>query len=148
MNLNELPKVNTRPAKRLGRGLGSGKGKTSGRGQKGQKARGKIPAANVGAGLILYKKLPYRRGWSRHGGNPPKSPKPVIIKTSELNTLPKSTVVNVENLVNTGIISEKAVKKTGVKVLADEELKVALNLEIPVSGKVREMVEKAGGSVK
>jgi len=46
-----------RSQKRVGRGTGSGKGKTSGRGMKGQKARGKIPSAFIGGSLPLYKKL-------------------------------------------------------------------------------------------
>lgn len=62
MKLNQLPKLKNRGKKRLGRGLGSGKGKTAGRGTKGQKARGKIPVNFSGAGLALYKKLPLRRG--------------------------------------------------------------------------------------
>jgi len=57
MQLNTLAKTTETSKKRIGRGLGSGKGKTGGRGQKGQKARGKIPAANVGGGLILYKNV-------------------------------------------------------------------------------------------
>ena len=66
MKLNELVKLKSRGKKRVGRGLGSKLGKTAGRGTKGQKARGKIPAGFTGAGLPTYKKLPLRRGL----GNP------------------------------------------------------------------------------
>lgn len=65
MKLHQLTKIKTKDKKRLGRGIGSGKGKTAGRGTKGQKARGKIPQTFTG-GLSLYKKLPLRRGY----GNP------------------------------------------------------------------------------
>ena len=61
--------------KRLGRGIGSGKGKTGGRGSKGQKARGKVPLAFAGSNLPLYKKLPLRKGL----GNRKVSGKPVFL---------------------------------------------------------------------
>ncbi len=81
MQLQSLPKIQARSQKRLGRGLGSGKGKTSARGQKGQKARGKIPAQFTGGGLALYKKLPLLRGW----GNRLAGKKPVVIRLDQLN---------------------------------------------------------------
>jgi large subunit ribosomal protein L15 len=147
MNLNQLTKVTDRSAKRLGRGLGSGKGKTAGRGQKGQKARGKIPAANVGAGIILYKKLPYRRGWSRTHGNPPRSPKAIIVQTKALNALKAKSVVNITTLVESGLIKQKEVNKFRVKILNSGEISIPLTIEIPVSKSVKEAVEKAGGKV-
>lgn len=149
MNLSGLSKVVAPRKKRLGRGLGSGKGKTSARGQKGQKARGKIPAAAVGGGLILYKKLPYRRGYSRRGNNPTRSPKPVLVTTDQLNTLKAKSVVNLETLISSGFVDAKEAKKFGVKILTGkEELKVALRIEqVPVSAKVRQEVTKTGGEV-
>lgn len=143
MQLNNLTKITDRAKKRMGRGLGSGKGKTGGRGQKGQKARGKTPAANVGGGLILYKKLPFRRGW----GNRKVTPKAVLLKTSQLNSLKPKSVVSIETLLENKIVSAKALKGKTVKILSDGELKVALNVELPVSESVKQMVEKAGGSV-
>src|SRR5437868_15389382 len=94
MKLNTLPKLTVKSKKRLGRGLGSGKGKTGGRGQKGQKARGKIPAANVGGGLILYKKLPFVRGW----GNRKASEKPVIIALEKLNSFKAKSRLDIASL--------------------------------------------------
>lgn len=151
--LNQLPKIKNSTSvnkvkKRLGRGLSSGKGKTSARGQKGQKARGKIPAANVGGGLIWFKKFPYVRGWSRHGGNPARSPKMVVVKTSQLNTLPKDFVVNVVNLAGKGLVKEKEANKKGVKVLVDTKLEQSLVVQLPVSSKAKELIEKAGGRVE
>lgn len=78
MKLHELMKVRAKSRKRLGRGLGSGKGKTAGRGTKGQKARGKIPATFVGS-LPLYKKLPLKRGQ----GNPKPSKKEKSVRNRE-----------------------------------------------------------------
>ncbi len=148
MQLHKLPKTTIRSKKRVGRGLGSGKGKTAGRGTKGQKARGKIPLANVGGGLILYKKLPFRRGLSRKGGNPPRAPKPILIKTSNLNTLKPKTHININTLIEMGLIKEKDAKTRGVKILAEGVLQVPLIVSLPVSEKVKTMVEKIGGKIE
>jgi large subunit ribosomal protein L15 len=147
MKLDTLTKIVGKRKKALGRGIGSGKGKTSGRGMKGQKARGKVPAANVGAGLILYKKLPYRRGWTRNGGTPARSPKPVIITFEHLNNFKPKSKVNIETLVENKLVSAKEAKKRSVKILAKGELKHALEVEIPVSENAKLAIEKAGGSV-
>lgn len=147
MNLNNLPKTITKKTKRLGRGLGSGRGKTAGRGMKGQKARGKIPAAVVGAGLALYKKLPLRRGWSRRGGNRPRAPKPVIVRLSVLNAFDKNESVNLDNLIKSGLVDERETKTQGVKVLAHGKLEKALKIELPVSKKAKQVIEQAGGEV-
>ena len=147
MELNILPKTVEKSKKRMGRGLGSGKGKTGGRGQKGQKARGKIPAANVGAGLILYKKLPYNRGWSRRGGNPKRAAKPVLVKLGELNVFKANEVVTIESLIAKGIVSDKEVAKKGVKVLAAGELTQSVSVHLPVSQNVKLLIEEKGGKV-
>ncbi len=147
MQLNNLPKIVTRKKKALGRGIGSGKGKTSGRGMKGQKARGKIPAANVGGGLILYKKLPYRKGYGRRGNNPTRTPKPVLITFEQLNNLPSKTKLDLACLIDRELVSAKAAKKYGVKILSNGDLKVSLTVEIPVSQTAKEKIEQAGGTV-
>lgn len=144
MNLSNLPKLKVRDKKRVGRGIGSGKGKTSGRGSKGQKSRGKIPASFTGGGLPLYKKLPFKRGW----GNRKVSVKQIIIKTSQLNILKKGMVVNLNSLIEVGLVSPKDAHKKGVKILRDEELKFELIVELPVSAKVRQDLERVGGTVR
>lgn len=149
MNLNNLSKTVEKSKKRIGRGIGSGKGKTGGRGYKGQKARGKVPAAAVGGGLILYKKLPFKRGWGRRGTNATRSPKPVIIKLEDLNSLKAKTVVNLATLIENKFVSEREAKKHGVKILMGRgaELKVSLVIDLPVSQSVKEKIEQVGGSV-
>ncbi len=148
MNLNNLPKVTQRKKKRMGRGLGSGKGKTGVRGSKGQKARGAIPALFIGGALALYRKLPYRRGFARHGGNPPKPIKPVLVRTSQLNVFKQNSIVNVESLIKNNIVSESDAKKKSVKILARGELKVKLTIEnISISNKARKQVEQSGGKI-
>lgn len=146
MQLHSLPKIVSSKDKILGRGIGSGKGKTSGRGMKGQKARGKIPAAQVGGGLILYKKLPYRRGYGRRG-NPARSPKPELITFAQLNNLAPKTKVDLVCLIDKGLVSAKAAKKNGVKILTQGELTIPLTVEIPVSQTAKQKIEQAGGSV-
>lgn len=143
MKLHSLPKINKRPKKRVGRGIGSGKGKTSGRGSKGQKARGKVSWDFTGGGLPLYKKIPYLRG----SKNRKVSPKPMIITLNDLNKFRAKTLVNEESLINSGLVSQTEVNKYGVKVLGQGELKVAITLDLPYSKKAKEAVEKAGGKI-
>lgn len=141
MKLHELIKTRTRSNKRLGRGLGSGKGKTAGRGSKGQKARGKIPATFTGS-LSLYKKLPLKRG----KGNAKLSKKVKVIQLSQLNIFKAKEVVDIAKLLEAKIISEKDAKK-GVKVLGSGEINKALTLKLVVSDSVRRAIEKSGGKV-
>lgn len=142
MKLHELLKVNQRPKKRLGRGIGSGKGKTAGRGTKGQKARGKIPATFTGD-LSLYKKLPLKRG----KGNPKLSTKRKLINLSKLNVFKSKEVVDIGKLLEAKIITEREAKK-GVKVLNNGELSKILTVKLPVSKSALQKIEKLGGKVE
>jgi large subunit ribosomal protein L15 len=143
MQINSLQKVTTRTAKRVGRGIGSGKGKTSGRGMKGQKSRGKIPAANVGAGLIYFKKLPYRRGW----GNTKVSAKPALVKVDQLNVFAAGAVVTIASLLEHKVINETSSKK-GVKIVNGGALTVKnLSVELPVTQSAKSAIESSGGKV-
>lgn len=142
MRLHELLRVKTKGKKRVGRGIGSGLGKTAGRGTKGQKARGKIPVGFSGAGLPTFKKLPLRRGL----GNPASVAKPKIIPLSKLNVFKKNSLVDLENLLNLKLISRKDIKN-GVKILADEGLTVSLVVKLPVSKSAKTKIESLGGKV-
>lgn len=142
MKLHELTKITKRVQKRLGRGIGSGKGKTAGRGTKGQKARGKIPATFTG-NLSLYRKLPLRRG----KGNPPASTKQKLISLSKLNVFKSEEIVDLSKLLEAKIISSKEAKK-GIKVLGNGEIDRALTIKLPVSAAARSKIEKAGGKVE
>lgn len=143
MQINSLQKVTSRTAKRVGRGIGSGKGKTSGRGMKGQKSRGKIPAANVGAGLIYFKKLPYRRGW----GNTKVSAKPALVKIDQLNVFAAGAVVTIASLLEHKVINETSSKK-GVKIVNGGALTVKnLSVELPVTQSAKSAIESSGGKV-
>ena len=144
MRLNNLEQVLERSKKRIGRGIGSGKGKTGGRGTKGQKARGKIPAAFVGGSLPLYKKLPFVRGW----GNKKANPKAIIITLEDLNRFKPNSQVSIAGLVEGKFVSAKQAQKKGVKILDKGELTVkGLTVEVPVSREAKSKIEIAGGKV-
>jgi large subunit ribosomal protein L15 len=144
MKLNNLEKIRERSKKRVGRGTGSGKGKTGGRGMKGQKARGKIPAAFIGGSLPLYKKLPFVRGW----GNKKANEKPVVLTLDHLNNFKANSSVTISTLVEARIIGGRNVEKKGVKILDQGEVKVnGLTIEVPVSESAKAKIEKLGGKV-
>jgi large subunit ribosomal protein L15 len=148
MKLNELVKTTERSKKRPGRGLGSGKGKTGGRGTKGQKARGTIPAGFVGA-LPLYKKLPYLKGFHRDGihSSSSLSKKMRVLHLSDLDSFKANSEITMDTLLEENIISKRDVK-SGVKILSGGELKVSLIVKLPVSKSAKESIEASGGKVE
>lgn len=145
MELSNLPKLTLKPKKRVGRGLGSGKGKTSARGQKGQKARGKIPASQIGGSLALFKKIPFLRGW--HRGRRRIPVKPVVFKVEELSRFSKGTVVNLDMLIKEGMVDERGAKRYGVKIVDGGELKTSLEVNLPTTKKAAEKIQLAGGKI-
>ncbi len=142
MNLQNLLVVKQKNKKRVGRGLGSGKGKTAARGSKGQKARGKIPATFIGGGLPLYRKLPLRRG----KGNPRRVEKTLAVNLEKLINLKAKTIVDVETLVKEGILSKNNSQDT-IKILGTANLKNSLIVKLPTSQSAKTAIEKAGGQV-
>ncbi len=144
MNLTTLPKIVTRPKKRLGRGHGSGKVKTSGRGTKGQKARESIKLTFAGSSLQAswLKRLPLMRG---KGKNKSHRKEIVAVNLKYLNSLKSQTEVTLETLKKARIIAQNV---TGVKILGDGDLKVALTFKIPCSKSAIKKIEKAGGKVE
>ncbi len=147
MELNKLPKISTRSKKRVGRGFGSGKGgHTSGRGQKGQKSRGKIPMTMEGTKIkkSLLKRLPLRRG---KGKFKPISPKPLIVNIKYLNLFKKDEEVTLESLIKKGVVDSKQAKTAGVKILGDGEIKIALKVRVPSSKGAAKKIIKAGGQI-
>lgn len=142
MKLNDLLKIKTKKAKRLGRGHGSGKGKTSARGYKGQKAKETITPGFEGGQLRLIKRLPFRRGV----GNPGYREKPIVLNLSKLQDLAPGSVVDAKLLVEKKLLDENKLNKK-VKILSDGEIKVSLTVKLPVTKAAKEKIEKAGGSV-
>ncbi len=144
MDLSTLPKIVKRSAKRLGQGHGSGKVKTSGRGTKGQKARGKIPLLFAGSSLQAswLKRLPLLRGKGKNKSL--NKNKPVIINVKLLNALKPKAEVTLDTLKKAGLVGYDENK---VKILGDGELTVALTVKLPCSAGAKAKIEKAGGTV-
>lgn len=136
MKLEKLTKITKKRAKRLGIGQGSGKGKTSGRGQKGQNARNRLSIGHPhyeGGQRSIFKRLPYRRG----KGNSKISKKPLIINVETLNLLPPTvTTIDLDVLIKNKIVQESDAKKYGVKILGPGKLNRNLIIKVPISKKI------------
>lgn len=145
MLLHELPKVTTKSQKIVGRGHGTGKGKTSGRGTKGQKARRNIPLYFEGGALKLIKRLPMLRG---NGRNKVFKPIPVTINIRDLKDFSKGSVIDFKAVIDKKLVTPELAKARGVKVLGGGEMTVALVVKLPVSENARLKIEKAGGKVE
>lgn len=143
MKLESLPKTTENRLKRVGRGHGSGRGKTAGRGTKGQKARGNIKLFFEGGALALVKRMPFLRG---RGRNKSIKTRPFIVTLNKLDKLPSGSNVDIDILVKNGFVPQKA-KWVGVKILGDGKIKTALKVTVPVSNSAKLKIEKAGGSV-
>lgn len=144
--MKTLPKVVTRRSKRLGRGAGSGKGfHTVGRGQKGQKSRGKIGILFEGFKMrkSLLRRLPLQRGKGKFKA----SDKPLIIDIALLNLLKDGQKVTIETLVKAGIINEAEAKQYGVKILGNAKLTKKLTVSVHTSKGVAQKIKDAGGDV-
>ncbi len=145
MKLEHLLKTAGKKKRRVGLGHGSGRSKTSGRGTKGQNARGKVAPFFEGGALPLTKRLPFLKG---KGKNKQVNIKPVILKLESLNSLPKNSVVTIESLTEKKLIKKKDAGKFGVKILGSGKLEIPLTVRVPVSKKVSMLIEKAGGQVQ
>ena len=145
MKLHKLPKTTTRSQKRLGRGYGSGKGgHTSSRGQKGELARGSVPAWFEGGKLRQIRRFPFLRGKLRF-----KSliPKPVLITLTQLNTFKADAEVTPKTLIEQGIIRSRDLKTRPIKVVSQGTLTIPLTVTVPASAKAEAEIVKAGGKV-
>lgn len=145
MNIENLVKTTEKTKKRLGQGHGSGRVKTSGRGTKGQNAKGKRSLSFEGGALPLIKRLPFRRG---KGKNKIFKKKPIVINIKVLNLLKKGSIVDLKTLIAHNIVDEKEAKIYGVKILGDGDLKTALIIKLPISKSAAEKIKKAGGKIE
>ncbi len=144
MELHFLPSVVSQRKKRLGLGHGSGRGKTAGRGTKGQKARNDIPLRFEGGALPLVKRMPFLRGKDR---NKSLQQKPVVINLDDLARLSAKGVVDIEVLIKQRIVSDEA-RTRGVKLLGHGEVTAAYTIRIPVSQSAADKIKKAGGTIE
>ncbi len=132
---------------RVGRGIGSGKGKTGGRGVKGQKARSGVRIKGFEGGQMpLHRRLPKRGFNNIHALDLNEVNLGRIQQAIEANKLDVNNVVTEATLVEAGILARV---RDGVKILGQGELKVKLSFEVFGATKsVLAAVEKLGGSVK
>ena len=146
MKLHELQPAagSTKDVKRIGRGHGSGQGKTAGKGHKGQKARsgGSIRPGFEGGQMPLQRRIP-KRGFN----NSVFAKEYAVVNVSELEKRFNSgEEVNAETLIEKG-----AIKKVldGVKILGSGELTKSLNVKaVKFSAAAQEKIEKAGGKAE
>ena len=145
MKLHELEKNigATQAKKRVGRGSGSGLGKTSGRGQKGQKARsgGSINPVFEGGQLPLYRRIP-KRGFS----NAKFKTVYAVINLSDLNNFEDGTVVTPALLKETGLVKNQL---DGIKVLGNGKLEKKLTIQAnKFSASALEKIKEAGSKAE
>ncbi|MER8723516.1 50S ribosomal protein L15 [Mesorhizobium sp. M1027] len=149
MKLNDLRDKDgaTHSKKRLGRGIGSGSGKTAGRGVKGQKARSGVAVNGFEGGQMpLYRRLP-KRGFNNIFAKSFTVVSLARIQAAlDAKKLDAKTVVTAETLVAAGVIRRV---KDGVRILSDGDIKAKLAFDVAGASKAAiEKIEKAGGSVK
>jgi len=142
--LNELkPNKGARHSKkRLGRGIGSGTGKTAGKGTKGQNARagGGVRPGFEGGQLPLFQRLP-KRGFKNHS-----RVEYAVVNVEKLNVFEDGATVDVEAIVNAKLIKEV---KDGVKILGNGELTKKLVVKAnKFSESAKKAIEAKGGSVE
>jgi large subunit ribosomal protein L15 len=149
MKLNDLRDNEgaTHSRKRLGRGIGSGSGKTAGRGVKGQKARSGVALNGFEGGQMpLYRRLP-KRGFKNPFSRNFNTVSLARIQTAiDAGKLDAGEVVTAEALIKAGVIRRPL---DGVRLLSDGELTAVVSFDVAgVSKAALEKIEKAGGSVK
>ena len=145
MKLNNLIKTNKKKI-RPGRGIGSGKGKTSGRGHKGQKARSGVAIKSFEGGQMpLFRRLP-KRGFNSHNKN----------KVAVLNLKKIQALIDKKVISGTDILNLETLKKLKIignnfnkmKILGSGELKSKINISIDfISNSAKEKLEKSGSKI-
>ena len=145
MKLNTLVKTNFLKM-RVGRGIGSGKGKTSGRGVKGQKSRSGVAIKSFEGGQMpLYRRLPKR------GFKPIKRKKIAIINISDIESFIKNKKIKAQEEINIQILTEKKLinkKYNKLKILGNGEIKDKLKIKTDlISESAKLKIEKAGGVI-
>ena len=144
--LNNREKINKSKI-RVGRGIGSGKGKTSGRGVKGQKSRSGVAIKSFEGGQMpSYRRLPKR------GFNSMSSEKVAILNLEKIQSFIDNKKINTSDLLNKDLLKKlKIINKnsTKLKILGTGEIKVKVNIEANLASKSAvEKLEKIGGSIQ
>ena len=146
MKLNSINVKKLKTKKRLGRGIGSSKGKTCGRGHKGQKSRSGVAIKSFEGGQMpLYRRLP-KRGFKNIRNN-----KIALINISKIQQIFKDKKVLPDSKLNLSILQKSKLinkKYKKLKLLGSGDIKEKYNIEVNfISKSAREKIEKFGGKV-
>ena len=148
MNLNVIKdnKYATKNKKRIGRGIGSGTGKTSGKGHKGQKSRSGVSIKGFEGGQMpIHRRLP-KRGFTNINRVPY-----VVLNFNRIQSLINDNKIDPKKIINYQTFFDLGIVKTlgsKIKLLAKGEIKTKINIEVAAaSNSAKEIVEKVGGSI-
>ena len=146
IKLNNRPKLNKSKI-RVGRGIGSGKGKTSGRGVKGQKSRSGVAIKSFEGGQMpLYRRLPKR------GFNSIQKENIAILNLDKIQSFINKKTINTNDTLNSSSLKKlKLINKNSkkLKILGSGEIKDKINIEADLASKsALEKLEKIGGSIQ
>ena len=146
ISLNNRNKIN-RPKIRVGRGIGSGKGKTSGRGVKGQKSRSGVSIKSFEGGQMpLYRRLPKR------GFNPIGKKNIAILNLDKIQSFIDKKSIKISEILNSDLLKKlKLINKNSIKlkILGSGNIKDKINIEADLASKSAiEKLEKVGGSIQ
>ncbi len=146
MKLNNLVSNRIKSKKRVGRGIGSSKGKTSGRGHKGQKSRSGVAVKSFEGGQMpLYRRLPKRGFKSFIKKDLTMINLSKIQEALDNKKLLSNTKINLQNLQKSKLINNKYKK---IKLLGSGEIKEKFDIEVNfISKSAKEKIEKTGGKV-
>ena len=143
MKLHELTNLESKNRKRIGRGQGSGTGKTAGKGHKGQNARsgGGVRPGFEGGQLPLYRRLS-KRGFNNYNFRIVYA----TVNVSDLERFDEGTVVTVEELKRVGLVNKEL---DGVKILGNGELTKKLTVKAnKFSSVAKQKIENVGGTIE
>jgi large subunit ribosomal protein L15 len=148
MKLNQIKDNigSTKNRKRIGRGIGSGTGKTSGKGHKGQKARSGVSIKGFEGGQMpIHRRLPKRGFTNINRTNYTELNLGRIQKLIDSNKIDPKKIINYKTLLDLGLVSSN---KNRIKILAKGEIKSKIDIEVSAfSNSAKEIIEKAGGSI-
>ena len=146
ISLNNRSKINKKKI-RVGRGIGSGKGKTSGRGVKGQKSRSGVSIKSFEGGQMpLYRRLPKR------GFNPIEKKNIAILNLEEIQSFIDKKSIKTSEVLNSNILKKLSLidkKSAKLKILGSGQIKDKINIEADLASKSAiDKLEKIGGSIQ
>ena len=146
IELNNRQKINKSKI-RVGRGIGSGKGKTSGRGVKGQKSRSGVAIKSFEGGQMpLYRRLPKR------GFNPLKSENIAVLNLEKIQSFIDKKSIKTSEVLNSNLLKKLNLinkKSARLKILGSGQIKDKINIEADLASKSAiDKLEKIGGSIQ